>query len=250
MSYGMYISAEGAHAQNKRLETIANNLANVDTVGFKRQLSVFQARYAEAVNQGTSMASPGTIDNLGGGVMVRDTPTDFSQGPIRHTKIATDMAIQGEGFFTVRKGEDTFLTRAGNFRVTPRGELVTQEGYAVLDDGASPVVLEQPERPFEVTPKGEIRQGNTSRTLGVVTLPVEELQQTGENLYRALGEPRPVEDAQRSILSGSLEASGVTPTNEMVAMIETSRLVEANVNMMQTQDQMTASLLSRLTRVN
>jgi len=250
MSYGMYISAEGAHAQSKRLETIANNLANVDTAGFKRQLAIFQARYAEAINQGLSAPGRGTIDYLGGGVMVRQTHTDFSQGPIRQTKVATDMAIRGEGFFTVRKGEEQFLTRAGNFHLTPRGELVTQQGYAVLDDSGSPVVVEQPERPFEVTPRGEIRQGNTTRALGLMTISGEQLQPVGENLFRALGESQPVEDARRYVLSGCLESSGVTPTSEMVELIETSRLVEANLNMMQTQDQMMGGLLSRLMRVN
>ncbi len=250
MSYGLYLSAEGAHAQSKRLETIANNMANVDTVGFKRQLAVFQARYAEAITEGRTLPGQGSIDDLGGGVMVRETRTDLTQGSIRNTHTATDMALQGDGFFKVRKGEEDFLTRAGNFRLTPRGELVTQQGYAVLDSSDTPVVLDRPGRPFQVTPRGEIQQGNDSRPLAIVNLPAERLEPTAENLFRPLGEPEVLEDAQRNVLSGCLETSGVVPTSEMVEMIETQRMIEANLNMMQTQDQMLGGLLSRLLRVS
>jgi len=250
MSYGLYLSAEGAHAQTKRLETIANNLANVDTVGFKRQLAVFQARYAEAIEEGKSMPGMRTLDDLGGGVMVQQMQTDFSQGSIKATKMPTDMAIQGEGFFKVRKGEEEFLTRAGNFRLTPRGELMTQDGFSVLDDSDNPVVLDRPGAPFQVTPRGEIRQGNETRTLALVAATPDQLQPVGENLFRASGETRAIEDGKRDVASGCVETSGVVPTTEVVEMIETQRVIEANLNMMQTQDQMLGGLVGRLLKVS
>ena len=82
MAYGMYISAEGAMAQSLRLETIANNLANVDTVGFKRDLALCQARLAEEAAMGLAPAGDGSINDVGGGVMVEATVTDFSPGPM------------------------------------------------------------------------------------------------------------------------------------------------------------------------
>ena len=104
MPYGMYVSAEGAQCRAQRIEVIANNLANVDTVGFKRELAVFQARYAEAIDRGQATAGAGSIHDLGGGVQVAPSKTDFSSGPMKFTKTPTDLAIDGEGFFVVRQG--------------------------------------------------------------------------------------------------------------------------------------------------
>ena len=80
MPYGLYISADGAQAQMQRLEVIANNLANGETVGFKRDLGIIQSRYAEAIQQGLSSPGGGSIDDLGGGVRFQETKTDFSTG--------------------------------------------------------------------------------------------------------------------------------------------------------------------------
>ncbi len=102
MPYGLYLSAEGASAQSRRMEVLANNLANVDTVGFKRQMAVLQARAAEAIRQGFSELGDGSLDNLGGGVEVPETLTDFKTGTLKQTGIATDLAIAGDGFFVVQ----------------------------------------------------------------------------------------------------------------------------------------------------
>jgi flagellar basal-body rod protein FlgF len=103
--YGLYISAEGAAAQQRRLEVIANNMANSDTVGFKQDVATFQARYSEAIQRG--MASPGdqSINNLGGGVKMFDVATDFSKSNLATTNKQLDFAIPGKGFFHVQ-GED------------------------------------------------------------------------------------------------------------------------------------------------
>ena len=146
MPYGLYISAEGAQVQSRRLDVIANNIANVDTVGFKRDLAVMQSRNAEAVERG--LVSPAGTDpwrglnDVGGGVQFRQTVTDFSSGPLKKTGNPSDVALQGDGFFVVRKGQDRLLTRAGNFRLTAAGDLVTQQGYPVLGEGNTPIALE------------------------------------------------------------------------------------------------------------
>lgn len=251
MAYGLYMSAEGAQAQSRRMEVIANNLANVDTVGFKRQLAVFQARYSEAEQQGHSQAGGGSIDDIGGGIELLSTDTDFSQGTLHRTGVNSDMALRGDGFFLVRRGSEDFLTRAGNFRITDRGELVTQHGDAVLTEGGSPVVIAQPNQPFTVNPDGSIQQGGDQQRLAIVkTGSPAELERVGENLFRPLGEHTPVSAAERQVAGGFLEASGSTAVNEMVEMIETSRILEANMNLMQTQDQMFGNLVTRLTRVS
>lgn len=247
MAYGLYISAEGAHAQSARMDVIANNLANVDTVGFKREMALFQARYAEAIDEGRVMAGTGTINDLGGGVMVREIPTDFSPGPVQNTKIPTDMALRREGFFEVKKGNETLLTRAGNFRLSSRGELTTQQGYPVLSENNTPVVIPRPDQPWELTTAGEIRQGGESQRLAIVKpKSLGDLAKVGENMFRSLAPTDSVAAANREVSGRALEMSSAQPTNEMVEMIEASRAMEANINMMQTQDQMQNGLFNRL----
>ena len=109
MSYGMYIAAEGASAQSRRLEVISNNMANVDTIGFKPEVTAFQARYSEAIQEGQVPPGSRGLPDLGGGVKVIETRTDFSPGKLQRTGNDNDVAISGDGFFQVEHptGETT-----------------------------------------------------------------------------------------------------------------------------------------------
>jgi flagellar basal-body rod protein FlgF len=251
MPYGLYISAEGANAQSRKLDTISNNLANVETVGFKRELAILQARSAEAVSRGMVTPGRGALEDLGGGVQVRETKTDFSEGPMKYTKDPGHLAIRGEGFFQVKKGDETLLTRAGNFQVTARGELVTAQGYSVLSESGSPIVLNPDEKTFEFNDSGELLQrGSSPQRLAIVKPEsLDELVKSGENLFRCPTAAQPLPDGQRQVAPGYLEASAVKPTLEMTALIEASRVFEANVNLIRTQDQMLGSLISQVLRV-
>jgi len=248
--YGLYLSADGAHAQARRLEVIANNLANVDTVGFKRDLAIFQARYAEEIAQGVDVPGSGSINDVGGGTMLLQTQTDFSPGPVKRTGMPTDVAIDGDGFFLVRKGDQNYLTRAGNFRLTDRGELVTQQGYPVLSETGAPVVIDMAAGPFQITPDGVVRQRGAAVALALVRpAPNSGLVKVGENLFRPQGDPQPLPAGQRRVAAGYLEMSGVRPTSEMVQLIEATRAIEANLQLMQAHDQMLSGLVNRLLRV-
>jgi flagellar basal-body rod protein FlgF len=250
MPYGLYLSAAGAQAQSDRLEVIANNLANVDTVGFKRELAILQARYAEGIEQGTSSFGSGSRDDISGGVRLQQTKTDFSSGPLKRSGEPTDVALDGEGFFVVRKGQEDLLTRAGNFRMTPRGELVTQQGYPVLSDSRTPITVAPEGGPWQISSTGAVRQGESTQNLSLVK-PASpgDLAKVGENLFRPLASVQAVPPTERSVLPGYLEMSGVQPTTEMVSMIEASRLAEANINLMKAQDQMLSGLISRILKV-
>ena len=250
MPYGFYISAEGAHAQSKRLEVIANNLANVDTVGFKRELAVFQARYAAAIEQGLVPPGEGHLEDVGGGVEFLATQTVFAQGPVRHTQKQTDFAIEGDGFFVVEKDREQHLTRAGNFLVAANGELRTQQGYAVLSDAGAPIVLNPLDPNWEVTPEGALRQLGTVQNLALVRPGSHaQLLKVGENLFRPLAEPEPLPPEERRVAAGYLEGSSVKATSEMTAMVEASRILEANINLMKAQDQMLGGLVNRVLKV-
>jgi flagellar basal-body rod protein FlgF/flagellar basal-body rod protein FlgG len=249
MSYGLYISAEGAMAQSQRLETIANNLANVDSAGFKRDLAVFRARYAEEIEQGLDVPGSRSTNEVGGGVMVQAALTDYSPGAYKRTEIPTDLAITGEGFFVVQKGEQNVLTRAGNFMLTNTGTLVTQQGYPVLSDTGIPVVIDPTQGPWQITADGAIHQAGNITNLAVVQpQSLGDLAKLGENLFLPLAQPHPVPPAARQVQAGYLELSGVKPTTEMMEMIEASRAFEANVNLIRNQDQMFGQLISRLLR--
>ena len=250
MPYGLYISAEGAQAQTRRMETLANNIANVETAGFKRDLAVFQARLSEATIQGQDFPGSRSINDLSGGVMVQQTKTDFSPGVPRRTNIPTDMAINGDGFFVVQKGDQKLLTRAGNFQITGNGTLATQEGYSVLSDGGSPVTIDPTAGEWRLNTNGSIDQNGASTQLAIVKpKSMGDLVKAGDNHFVSLTPPDALPNEERSVSAGTLETSGVKPTLEMMDLIEASRAFEANANMIRSQDQMIGGLVNRMLKV-
>ena len=248
MPYGLYISAEGAAAQNHRMQVLAHNLANVDTPGFKRELAVLEARHAEAIQQGLDYPGSRSINDVGGGVLVRRTLNDFAKGTLKKTDIPTDMAIDGDGFFEVQRDGQTFLTRAGNFRLDASGLLKTQDGYAVLAEGGTPIQLDVT-LPWQLNKNGVISQAGSSIPLSLVKpASLGDLVRVGQNLFSPLADTIPLSQTQRRVSGGTLEQSGVKPTTEMMELIEASRAFEANIKLIQNHDNMIDSLLSRVLR--
>ncbi|MGI9457837.1 MAG: flagellar hook-basal body protein, partial [Aeoliella sp.] len=169
MPFGMYMSAEGALAQTQRLEVIANNLANVNTVGFKPDVTGFQARLAEAIQQGSATHGDRSNSDVGGGVSVIDVSTNYSAGRLQETGNKLDMAIIGDGFFQVDDGNgEQLLTRAGNFSLDNQNRLVSTNGMPVLDASGGEITL-APDVPWDLSATGEIRQGGAKLRLGLVT---------------------------------------------------------------------------------
>ena len=122
MSYGMYISAEGANSQAQRLEVIANNMANVDTAGFKQDVPTFQARFAEAIQRGTSQAGNKSNTDVGGGVKMIDTQTDYSAGVYKPTGNELRLCHQRQGLLQRQECQRTNQLHAGwQFRARSRG---------------------------------------------------------------------------------------------------------------------------------
>jgi len=244
----MYISAEGAQAQSQRLEVIANNLANVETVGFKQDVATFQARFAEAIQQGLAQEGSRSQNDLGGGVKVIDVQTDFSPGRLQRTGNDFDMAIVGNGFFSIGgENGETYLSRAGNFTLDPQGKLVTQNGNRpVLDQGGGEIVLNSDE-PWSLSQDGFLAQSGNLFALGIFEPEsLNDLVKVGNNLFRSPGTDQPVELPDRNVRQGFLELSSSNPTRQMMAMIETTRAFEANTRMIQSQDGMIGSLIGRL----
>lgn len=246
MPYGLYISAQGAQAQIRRLEVLSNNLANVDTVGFKRDVPLIQARHAEAIEQGIDFSGSKSQNDLGGGVMVRGTATDFSPGILERTGQPGDAAIQGEGFFVVRRGDQQLLTRAGNFLMSPNGMLTTQDGYPVMGGEGEPITLD-PSKPWRMVDGGRIEQAGGTIDLQLVRAQQPgDLAKVGENLFLPLADTVPLLPEQRRVASGYLERSSVKPAAEMMHLIDTSRMIEANMTMIKNHDQMLSALVNRV----
>jgi flagellar basal body rod protein FlgG len=244
----MYLSAEGAAAQSQRLEVIANNLANVDTVGFKQDVGTFQARFAEAIQQGLAQEQDKSINDVGGGVKMIDVRTDFSSSQLKETGGDLDLAITGDGFFHVR-GDDgeQYLTRAGNFALDAEGRLITQNGQRpVLDQAGGEITLDR-EQPWSISPDGFISQSGSLIALGMSQPEsLDDLIKVGSNLFRSQGDIATVPLADRHVRQGFLEMSGANPVRQMMAMIETTRAFEANTRMIQNQDTMLGALISRV----
>jgi flagellar basal body rod protein FlgG len=248
MYYGMYLSAAGAFAQSQRMEVISHNIANVGTTGFKRELGVLQSRHAEDIEQGVVSPDMGGVEDVGGGVRLAETSTDFTIGPLKETGETTDFALpQPDDFFAVNKDGQEFLTRAGNFHFRTDGTLITDNGYPVLGADGSPIQIDR-QLPFTVTPRGEILQAGDTKVLAVRRPEsLGDLVREGENLFRPIGTtPSSVPDAQRQVYWKHLEMSAVQPHREMIEMITTSRAYEANVRMMQNHDSMLGGLIGRM----
>ncbi|MHC4712573.1 MAG: flagellar hook-basal body protein [Planctomycetota bacterium] len=241
--YGMYLSAAGALAEDARQSAISNNLANVNTPGFKADLAVFRERAAEAVEDGLwSYAT--LMDPLGGGVFTPSVHTRHTQGPLRITDDEFDFAIDGKGYFAVTDGVGTYYTRAGAFMRDAKGQLITPDGkYRLAESSGRPVTLPVSGK-IVVAGDGAISiGGETVGKLSIFEFEDEgSLAKAGSNLYEARG-ATPVAGTGR-IEQGALEMSGVSAARELTTMILAHRGYDANMQMIKMQDQTLADLVS------
>jgi flagellar basal-body rod protein FlgF/flagellar basal-body rod protein FlgG len=231
------------------MEVLAHNMANVDTPGFKRTLAVLQARHAEAIEQGGDYPGSRSINDIGGGVEVAQTTAQFSRGVVKRTGIPTDLVIDGDGFFVVADDDRSYLTRAGNFQLTRDGYLVTPNGLRVLSDDGGPVQIDT-NLPWRMDETGSIVQPGGDRTAVAIVKPASlgDLVPRGQNLFEPLAKTIPLRAEQRRVRGGCLEHANVQPALEMIELIEASRAFEANVRLIQNQDQMMGTLISRVLR--
>lgn len=247
MPYGLYLSASGAQAQNHRLEVLSNNLANVATPGYKPQQAILQSRFSEMIEQGTVAPGMGGADEVGGGVTMQASATQFGVGPIRETGNRTDFAINDQNqFFVVDQDGEQALTRAGDFLFDSSGRLVNQKGNTVLDVEGEPIQID-PTLPYAISDGGQVQQAGEAWDL-MIARPrsLGDLSHLGENLFKPLAEFDLAAANQRAVRSGYVEESGVSPTTAMMELIDASRTYEANVRMIQNQDHAMGELISRV----
>ena len=240
MLYGIYQSAAGLLVNQYRMEVQANNLANADTAGFKRDMAVVCERLPQSQERPIGFgASDPRLAGMTGGSFVSPTVTLFEQGPIETTGRPLDVALVGDGFFRVQAEGRELYTRDGRFALNDTGELVTAAGFhAVLDEAGAPIVVPADVRDrLQIGADGQLRAGDMQLArLGVVDFEDHALlRKTGRNLYESLGpQPRPLE--QTALKVGAVEKSSVDPVHAMVGMIEVSRAYEFNATLISLAD--------------
>lgn len=254
MVYGLWLSAAGLTANQYRQDLIANNLANVETSGFKHDLAVFSERLSASREPGgESTASHEILDGMTGGLFVAPTYTSFEQGAIVPTRRPLDLALQGQGFFVVRTDQGTAYTRDGRLHVNSQGELRTVVGdWPVLGEGGTPVRIPRDRLDeVQVTADGVVRvSGAPVARLSLVDFADrQQLRKRGGNLFvaDAGASQRP---ASASVVSGAVERSTVEPMSTMVAMIEASRAYQLNATMISLQDGMLGRAANDIARLS
>jgi flagellar basal body rod protein FlgG len=257
MIHGLYVSTWGAIASELRHQTIANNLANVNTTGFRADWSALSS-YKNLDEARTAAARPDrrVLWAVGGGAMVAETRTAHQAATVRETGRSTDLAIQGSaGFFAVQRGDEVRYTRAGDFRVGPRGDLQTADGtWQVQAEGGGPLVAGGPD--VYVGRDGSVArvQNGVREELGRIRLVrfdhPERLVKTGGTMFQASEDAglRPGgEEVQ--LEQGALEGSGTNAAESMVQMIEAFRNYEANMQFMRAHDQLLGQAASNIARM-
>jgi flagellar basal-body rod protein FlgG len=246
MLRGLYTAYTGMLNEQYRMDIMSNNLANADTVGFKKEGSTSEA-YSEvmAVKIKDATESPNTPKKLGNmslGVKIGETYTDFTQGSLRYSDNTYDLALGGDGYFNVeftnKAGEtSTKYTRAGNFTLTQDGYLVTKEGdYVLGTDGR--IQLSTTAGTTYIDRVGNIYQDDKL----VASLKITDFEDTsylthyGETYWDALDGAEPKDAEYPNIQQGYTEMSNVSVVKEMVNMITISRQYEANQKMLTTFD--------------
>ncbi len=261
MDASLWVAKTGLDAQQTRMNVISNNLANVNTTGFKRDRAVFEDLLYQNIRQAGGQTGADTQAatgfQLGTGVRVMATEKIVAQGNMQTTENSLDIAIAGDGYFQVAQPDGTIAyTRDGNFNLDNAGQIVTGSGQLLqpaitVPANASSVTIGQ-----DGTVSVELQAGGGAQVLGQLQLArfinSAGLQAMGQNLLKetpASGAPQvgnPGADGIGALMQGALEASNVNVVEEMVSMIETQRAYEINSKAISTVDGMLQYLNNNL----
>ncbi|TKD51155.1 flagellar basal-body rod protein FlgG [Sphingomonas baiyangensis] len=252
-SSAMHIARTGLDAQDTRMRVISNNLANVNTTGFKRDRAAFETLAYQVVTAAgaasTAETRYATGLNLGTGVRVQGTARIETQGALQTTGNSLDMALDGDGYFQVQlPGGVLGYTRAGNFARSPEGLLVTSEGYQVMPgitipQGATAITVGA-DGTVSATVAGQAEAAQIGQLQVATFANPAGLQATGDNYLTETAASGPVNigiaglDGRGQVRQGMLEGSNVNVVEELVDMIETQRAYEVNSKMISATDEM------------
>jgi flagellar basal body rod protein FlgG len=250
MNYGLWISAMGMSTGMYRMDVAANNLANIETTGFKADIAATKQREAPAVEDNLSLPSDKLLEKLGGGIHLSRNRIALSQGALERTGQAFDVAINGPGFLAVNSGTgsaDIKLSRDGRLTINNSGTLVqASSGLPVLDDRDSTITID-PRKPGKITidENGRIFQGTDPIARLQVTTVSDPTRLTkfGQGLFSAPEELMNTrtqlgrDNISAGIVQGSIERSSVDPVRAMLDINAAERSVSTSARIIQTIDE-------------
>ena len=262
MNEGIYIAASGAFKQERKIDVIANNLANLATTGFKRDGLAFRemippftgtAQLSASLDPKPTAFQP---DPQVSYVGVADMYTNDSNGILRQTGNTLDVALQGKGYFVVDSAQGQRFTRNGNFQLSGEGFLITQEGYKVLGQEGKPIKIDTQGGDISINPSGGIAVGNGKTSIPVGNLLLvsfddpAKLVKEGNGLFKIADSSVKKQTAEKvSVHQGFLETSNVNSIEEMTNMIVTLRAFEAYQKIIQSIDEANEQAVNAIGRL-
>ncbi len=242
MFRGLYTSYTGMKVQQRRVEGISNNIANIDTVGFKKD-RIIETSFKDVLTTKIRDGKPNKmIGKMTLGVKVDSVYTDFSQGSLKQTDSPLDLALEGKGFFKVgvlnKEGKlEQRYTRDGSFVINEKDELMTKDGFYVLTEDGKKINVGNEPKFTRINKDGSIYvKEDFKGKIAVVNFEdTKELRKEGDSLYtvRKGNEEIPFKG---KIVQGFLENSSVNSAEEMIDLITATRIYEANQKVIQTYD--------------
>ncbi len=223
MVSGKYSALSGAVSREQTMANISNNMANIDTTGFKKDRISF-----EALLKGSQQMANGRGINYS---RIRKIGVDFSQGPLRETGRDLDVAISGKGFFKIRGNGETFFSRNGSFYVDNNGLLKTADNFDVLDGSSQPIQLAGAQgKKIHIDESGNISLDNipSGQKIQVFTVSDQtKLEKAGNSLFTLQKGATSQPTDTTAIIQGNLEGSNINMVEEMTMMINTQRRFDA-----------------------
>lgn len=250
MSGAIYMSAAGAMAYEKRMQVISNNLANINTSGFKKDKGHYQVIDSpDSIKEDLEKNAISKEEKQPPLWLQFETKTDFSAGALKHTGNPLDLALEGDGFFCIKTEQGTQYTRNGNFSLDQDGMLVTMDGLSVLGEGG-PINIDG--NTFTVDAKGNVSvDGNLVDTIKIVGFQKQDaLKKTGNSLF-AIADNSTVESRLENtgVSQGFIELSNVNAIRMITEMIEVLRGYESYQKAIKTADEANAKSINDVGRV-
>ncbi|MGV8996846.1 MAG: flagellar basal-body rod protein FlgF [Parvibaculaceae bacterium] len=240
MDNALLIGLSRQSAMAREMSTIANNLANMNTTGFKSSSMLFDEYMMPTASEDSPDKSLSFVQDYG-------QYRNMADGEMKSTANPLDVAISGEGMFSVQTPQGTQYTRIGHFQINDQGQLVTQQGMPVLGDSGAPLTFSKDEGTITIARDGTVSTENGQRgKIGLVTFGnMQDLKSNGDGLYTTTQTATPVADPKMA--QGSIEGSNVNSIVEMTNMIDVQRAYISAAKLVQTADDMRAKAISQIT---
>lgn len=250
MISGLYLSATGVLINSYRQDVIANNIANAETVGFKRDLALFQERPTEAQESGAPQSETNQmLEKLGGGILASPTAVDDSQGELEPGGLF-DVGIQGKGFFAIGDPAGQRLTRDGRFSVNNAGHVVlASSGRDVLSSAGKPIQVD-PTQVVQFRNSGAVYQNNALVDhIGLFDVSNHAALRKEGGTLLSIGN-NTLQPGTGEMHPGFTERANVDPATELTQLMDAQRQLEANANMIRYQDETLSRLVNDVGKIS